>query len=37
MAQQLDYVPLPATVKTMMRTAWAANIKSGGKAVYTAK
>jgi phosphate transport system substrate-binding protein len=37
LAQQLDYVPLPAAVKTTMRTAWAANVKVGGKAVYAAK
>jgi phosphate transport system substrate-binding protein len=37
MATQLDYVPMPAPVKTMMRAAWATNIRSGGKAVYAAK
>jgi len=37
LAQQLDYVPLPAAVKTTMRMAWATDVKVGGKAVYTAK
>jgi phosphate transport system substrate-binding protein len=34
-AVQLDYVPLPAPVKDMMRKEWVAQIKDGsGKAVY---
>ncbi|QUD89980.1 phosphate ABC transporter substrate-binding protein PstS [Phenylobacterium montanum] len=37
-AQQLDYVPLPANVKTMIRKAWADNVKGpDGKAVYVSK
>ena len=37
-AQQLDYVPMPAPVKAMMRKQWAAQIKGAdGKAVYAAK
>jgi len=37
-AAQLDYVPLPAPVKAMMRKQWAAEIKAAdGKAVYAAK
>ena len=37
-AGQLDYVPLPASVKDMMRKQWVAQIKDGsGKAVYAAK
>jgi phosphate transport system substrate-binding protein len=37
-AAQLDYVPLPAPVKAMMRKQWASQIKAGdGKAVYAAK
>jgi phosphate transport system substrate-binding protein len=37
MAQQLDYVPMPAGVKTIMRAAWAANVKAAGKPVYVSK
>lgn len=33
-AVSLDYVPLPLTVKNMIRKQWAANIKAGGKPVY---
>jgi phosphate transport system substrate-binding protein len=37
-AATLDYVTLPASVKTMMRKEWAAQIKAGdGKAIYAAK
>jgi phosphate transport system substrate-binding protein len=37
-AAQLDYVPLPAGVKAMMRKQWASQIKGGdGKAVFAAK
>jgi phosphate transport system substrate-binding protein len=37
-AETLDYVTLPAPVKTMMRKEWAAQIKGAdGKAVYVAK
>ena len=35
-AAQLDYVPLPAPVKALIRRQWAANIKSGGRPVYVA-
>ena len=37
MAQQLDYIPLPASVKMQVRKAWAADIKSGGKPVYVSR
>jgi phosphate transport system substrate-binding protein len=37
-AEQLDYVPLPAPVKAMMRKEWATQIKGpDGKAIYAAK
>jgi phosphate transport system substrate-binding protein len=36
-AAQLDYVPLPAAVKNLIRKQWAANVTSGGKPVYTGK
>jgi phosphate transport system substrate-binding protein len=37
-AEQLDYIPMPAPVKAMMRKEWAANIKGpDGKAIYVAK
>jgi phosphate transport system substrate-binding protein len=37
-AGQLDYVPLPAPVKAMMRKQWVAEIKGAdGKAVFAAK
>jgi phosphate transport system substrate-binding protein len=37
-AAQLDYVPLPAPVKAMMRKQWAMDIKGAdGKALYAAK
>ncbi|GAA4777035.1 phosphate ABC transporter substrate-binding protein PstS [Stakelama sediminis] len=34
-ASNLDYVPLPATVKDMVRQQWASTITAGGKPVYT--
>ena len=37
MAASLDYVPLPAPVKGLLRKQWGAVIKSGGKPVYAAK
>lgn len=36
-AVQLDYVPLPAPVKALMRKQWVANIKAGGKPVYVSR
>lgn len=33
-ASALDYVPLPAGVKSLIRKQWASNIMSGGKPVY---
>jgi phosphate transport system substrate-binding protein len=37
-AAQLDYVPLPAAVKTLVRKQWAANVKGAdGKPVYVSK
>lgn len=33
-AAELDYVPLPATVKDMIRKQWADNLKAGGKPLY---
>jgi phosphate transport system substrate-binding protein len=34
MADELDYVPLPAAVKDMVRKLWANEIKdAGGKAI----
>jgi phosphate transport system substrate-binding protein len=33
-AAQLDYVPLPAAVKALVRKTWAGAIRSGGKPVY---
>jgi phosphate transport system substrate-binding protein len=37
-AQQLDYVPLPAAVKTLIRKSWATQITSvEGKSVYAAR
>ena len=35
-ANKLDYVPLPASVKTMIRGQWS-QVQAGGKAVYTPK
>jgi len=34
-ANELFYVPLPASVKSMVRKQWTANIKSNGAPVYT--
>lgn len=36
-ASALDYVPLPAAVKAMVRKQWATYITSGGKPVYVSK
>jgi phosphate transport system substrate-binding protein len=36
-ASSLDYVPLPLTVKNLMRKQWAANVMAGGKPVYSGK
>ena len=36
-AAQLDYVPLPAPVKALVRKQWLANVKAGGKPVYVAR
>ena len=36
-AQQLDYIPLPAPVKAQVRKAWAVQVKSGGKPVYVSR
>jgi len=37
-AQQLDYVPLPSAVKTLIRKTWVQEIKGAdGKAVYAAR
>jgi phosphate transport system substrate-binding protein len=36
-ASSLDYVPLPAPVKALIRKQWVANITAGGKPVYVAK
>jgi len=37
MALGLDYVPLPASVKTLMRQQWIANVTAGGKPVYVSR
>jgi phosphate transport system substrate-binding protein len=38
LAAELDYVPLPDTLKALIRKAWATQIKdSGGKSVYAAQ
>ncbi|WP_374576147.1 phosphate ABC transporter substrate-binding protein PstS [Phenylobacterium sp.] len=37
MALQLDYVPLPESVKDLIRKQWTANIKAGGKPVYVSR
>jgi len=34
-AASLDYVPLPAAVKSLVRKQWTANVKAGGKPVYS--
>jgi phosphate transport system substrate-binding protein len=36
-ALALDYVPMPAAVKTLVRKQWATTIKAGGKPVYAAR
>ena len=36
-ATQLDYVPLPLTVKNLVRHQWATMISAGGKPVYVSK
>jgi len=36
-AAQLDYVPLPAPVKALVRKQWAATVKTGGKPVYVSR
>lgn len=36
-AAQLDYVPLPAAVKDLVRKQWASELKAGGKPVWPAK
>jgi phosphate transport system substrate-binding protein len=37
LAASLDYVPLPANVKTLLKKQWAHSITAGGKPVYVAK
>ena len=37
MAQQLDYIPLPAAVKAQVRKGWATQVKAGGKPVYISR
>jgi len=36
-AARLDYVPLPAPVKALVRKQWIASVKAGGKPVYMSK
>ncbi len=36
-AAALDYVPLPAAVKAMVRKQWLVNVTAGGKPVYVSK
>jgi phosphate transport system substrate-binding protein len=37
-ASDLDYVPLPDSVETLIRTQWASNVKdAGGKALFAAR
>jgi phosphate transport system substrate-binding protein len=36
-AAALDYVPLPAAVKAMVRKQWVATVTAGGKPVYVSK
>jgi phosphate transport system substrate-binding protein len=36
-AASLDYVPLPAAVKALVRKQWTANVMAGGKPVYSGK
>jgi phosphate transport system substrate-binding protein len=37
MAASLDYVPLPAPVKALVRKQWLTNVTAGGKPVYVSK
>ena len=37
MAEQLDYVPLPDAVVTLMENTWKKSIASNGKPVWPAK
>ena len=37
LASSLDYVPLPANVKTLLKKQWARSVTAGGKPVYVAK
>lgn len=37
MAANLDYVPLPANIKTLLEKQWASAVKSGGKPVFVAR
>ncbi|WP_419825382.1 phosphate ABC transporter substrate-binding protein PstS [Sphingomonas sp.] len=37
MASSLDYVPLPAPVKALVRRQWAATVKAGSQPVYAGK
>jgi phosphate transport system substrate-binding protein len=36
-AGQLDYVPLPAAVKDLVRKQWASDLTAAGKPVWPAK
>jgi phosphate transport system substrate-binding protein len=36
-AGSLDYVPLPATVKALIRKQWSSEITAGGKPIYAAR
>ena len=36
-ALSLDYVPLPAGVKSLVRQQWAGSVKAGGKPVYVSR
>lgn len=37
LAMSLDYVPLPANVKTLLEKQWAKSVQSGGKPVFVAR
>ncbi|HWI85547.1 MAG TPA: phosphate ABC transporter substrate-binding protein PstS [Sphingomonas sp.] len=37
LAASLDYVPLPANVKGLLKKQWASSVQAGGKPVYVAK
>jgi phosphate transport system substrate-binding protein len=37
MAASLDYVPLPASVKALVRKQWTTSVKANGQPVYTAR